>query len=137
MRIKRVRQKDEYGCGVACVAVLLDIDYDQILKTFDNGNRKAEQEGFTCKDICSALKKFGKKYSYRYVKPRLKNRIYKEGTIVYIKKTKKYPAGHYLLRVKDRWMDPWINFNRDKNIKNAKAGLRKQLPGKAIYYLQR
>jgi len=30
-------------------------------------------------------------------------------------------------------MDPWINFQKDKNLKNAKAGFRKKLPGRPIY----
>lgn len=30
-------------------------------------------------------------------------------------------------------MDPWINFQKDKNVKNCEAGFRKRLPGKPIY----
>jgi len=136
MNFKLIKQKDDYGCGAACVAALLNITYRQALKLFNDGNLKAKTKGFSCKEICLVLNKFGKNYEYKYVKPRLKNRIYKEGTIVFIKRSKKYPANHYLLRTGKSWLDPWINLNRNKNIKNAKAGLRKRLPNKAIYYLR-
>lgn len=136
MSIKLVKQKDEFGCGVACVAALLSITYQQALKLFDDGYVKAKTKGFLCKEVCLALNKLGRNYKYKYVKNRLKNKIYQLGVIVFIKKSKKYPANHYLLRVENKWLDPWINLSRDKNIKNAKAGLRKRLPGRAIYYLQ-
>lgn len=136
MSIKLIKQEDEFGCGVACVAVLLGITYRQALKLFDDGYLKAKTKGFLCKEICFALNKLGKDYKYKYIKSRLKRKIYQSATIVFIKKSKKYPANHYLLRTENRWLDPWMNLSKDKNIKNAKAGLRKRLPGRTIYYLQ-
>jgi membrane-anchored glycerophosphoryl diester phosphodiesterase (GDPDase) len=136
MSIKLVKQENEFGCGVACVAALLGITYQQALKLFDDGYLKAKTKGFLCKEICLVLNKLGENYKYKYVKSRLKRKIYQSATIVFIKKSKKYPANHYLLRTENRWLDPWMNLSKDKNIKNAKAGLRKRLPGRAIYYLQ-
>jgi len=64
--------------------------------------------------------------------------MYEDGVIVFIKRSVRYPAGHYLARMNGQWMDPWINFPNDqniKNIKNATSGFRKKLPGKPIYAL--
>ena len=37
------------------------------------------------------------------------------------------PAGHYLLKTKKGWMNPWINYPQ---IKPAKAGFQQKIPGK-------
>lgn len=131
-----IRQEDVSGCGVACVAALLGITYQQALKQFSKSGSQARNKGFLCKEICMVLHKLNKNYSHKYVKNRLRRKIYRPGTIVFIKKSKRYPPGHYFLRSEDGWLDPWINFCKDNNIKNAKAGLRKRLPDRAIYYLQ-
>ena len=130
---KAVKQKHDFGCGPACVSFVLGLDYDKIIKEL--GATKAKQKGFYCRDLVSVLAKFGYDYEYNYIKPKLKKRIYKPGVIVFIKRDKNYPAGHYLARVNGGWMDPWINFKKDDNIKNARAGFRKRLPGKSIYAL--
>ncbi|MFH1400687.1 MAG: hypothetical protein ABIH41_04145, partial [Nanoarchaeota archaeon] len=58
----------------------------------------------------------------------------KVGTIVFIKPSDRYPAGHYLLRVASGWMDPWINL---PSVAPARAGIRKRLPGAAQWVLFR
>ena len=57
--------------------------------------------------------------------------MYQPNAIVYVKKSKKYPAGHYLCRLGHKWMDPWINFP-DRDIQ---AGFRRRLPGKPVYVI--
>ena len=60
--------------------------------------------------------------------------MYQPNAIVYVKKSKKYPAGHYLCRlgyIGYKWMDPWINFP-DRDIQ---AGFRRRLPGKPVYVI--
>lgn len=136
MKYKLVKQKDDFGCGIACVASLLGITYESSLNLFKNGKCRAKANGLYCRDICDALNKKGKKFIYRYVKNRLKCKIYKSGTIVFTKKSKKYPADHYLLRTKDGWMDPWINFISNGNIGNARAVIRKRLSNRAIYFIK-
>ncbi|OGD62322.1 hypothetical protein A2215_03765 [Candidatus Berkelbacteria bacterium RIFOXYA2_FULL_43_10] len=128
--MKPVVQKHPFGCAIACVAHVLGIRYDNALTLFRNGSRKAKNEGFYCRDI---IKTLGNSYYYFYVKDRKRKLIYREGTIVYIRKSKKHPAGHYLAKTPDGWMDPWINFPENKDIRDAKAGIRKRLPGKAMY----
>ncbi len=127
--MKPVRQEDILGCAVACVAFVLNINYGNAIKLFEHGTRKARNKGFFCKDIILALKIASLRYEYKYIKSRLRRTIYNSYTIVYIKKSKKYPLGHYVVRFNNKWMDPWINFP-DANIQ---AGFRKRLPGKPIY----
>ena len=129
-----IAQEDLYGCGVACLASVADVTYKQALKLFINGKNKAMRVGFYCPEFVAALAKKGLNYEWRAIKsPKVKNRIYHEGTIVFIQKSKKYPGGHFLSRGEGMWMDPWINYP-DINIK---AGFRKRLPEKPIYVVMR
>ena len=129
--MKNTTQRNKFGCGIACAASVLDLSYQQAKKLFTN-SKQAKNFGFLCKEIVTALKKKGFIYEYKYIKPKVKRRIYRPGTIVFIARSIKYPAGHYLSRdSKKRWMDPWINFPSD--VSKAKSGFRKRLPGRAIY----
>lgn len=133
MKNKPVVQLDKLGCGVACVASFLEISYDEAIFLFDNGNERAKTTGFWCKEIVEALSKKGVTTEYKYLKPKIKRLIYKTGTIVFVRKSKRDPAGHYLLRLNSRWMDPWKNFYQNKNIEEACAGYIKRLPDRPIY----
>lgn len=124
-----MKQEDKLGCGVACVAFILSVDYKNALKLFIDGKRKAKFEGFLCKDLVVALRIAGLSYKFKYIKAKIRKKIYKINTIVYLRKSKKYPLGHYLVRFENNWMDPWINFPNE----NKKAGFRKRLPEKPIY----
>lgn len=127
--MKKVVQEDPYGCGAACLASVLAVTYQEALSLFTAGKKKAKTFGFYCREIAAALKKEGLEYEYKYIKPKIKRKIYRDGTIVFVKRSKKYPAGHYLSRIDGKWMDPWINFPEE----NRKAGFRKRLPEKPIY----
>lgn len=132
--MKLVPQQDGFGCGFACLASLLDISYNEILSLVADGENKAKHHGLYCQDIVIFLRANGFVDAYfQSLKPNMKGRIYKNGTIVYIKKSKKYPAGHYLLRIDDKWMDPWVNFVDDPDVTHSKPGYRKRLPGTPIY----
>ena len=126
-----VTQKDSLGCGVASVAYVLGVTYDNALEQFDIGKVKAV--GCYCKDIIEVLEQNNKKCVYKYVGNQTQRIVYRQNTIVYIKKSKKYPRGHYLVRVKNGWHDSWINFTNEKNVCAAKSGIRKRLPDRVIY----
>lgn len=128
-----ITQRDPYGCGLACIAFLLHKEYREIIKFINHS--KAKNYGFTCKELVSLLTRLGLNYEYKYLKPRLRSKIYSSGTIVFIKRSKRYPSGHYLVRCQDSWMDPWINFSTNDKLNEAKSGFRKRLPGKPIYAL--
>jgi hypothetical protein len=130
--MKLIAQEDSYGCGVACVAFALNKSYKEALSLFPNGKKRARSiPDFYCRELVWILNNTGRNYEYKYIKPKLRRKIYKTGTIVFIKKSKKYKYGHYLIRYENKWMDPWINFPR----LNANAGFRKRLPGRPIYAL--
>lgn len=131
--MKTVEQRDLFGCGAACVAFVLKEGYSKVVILLERD--KARSKGFFCKDLTRVLLKFGQNYSYKYLKPRLRKKIYKKGVIVFIRRSKRYPTGHFLVRHSGLWMDPWVNFTKDNKISNAKAGFRKRLPGKPIYMI--
>ena len=128
-----IKQEDPMGCAVACTAFVLNINYQDSLKLFKNGKIKAKNKGFLCKEIVKALGYEGLRYEYKYISNKVKRKIYKPGTIVFVKRSKKCPEGHYLYRANNKWMDSWINFPN----KNIKAGFRKRLPEKSIYAILR
>ena len=132
--MKAITQEHEFGCGIASVAFVLGATYKNTFKVFSI--QKANLEGFYCRDLIKALKVYGLNYQYRYLKSIYKRKIYGKGTIVFIKRSKNYPDGHYLVRGEGCWMDSWINFKEDKTIDNAISGFRKRLPGKPIYFLK-
>ncbi len=127
-----VKQEDKMGCSVACTAFVLNISYNESLKLFKNP-LSAKTNGFYCREIAQVLKKSGLKTEYKYIKTStIRKFIYNDFSIVFIKRCKRYPAGHYLVRYKNLWMDPWINFPK----KPIQSGFRKRLPGKAVYIIR-
>jgi hypothetical protein len=131
--MKAIVQEDDFGCAVACVAFVLGIKYQEAVFLFENGEARVSGiPDFYCREIVLILgSNTNQQFDYKYIKPRLKKKIYEDCAIVFIKKSKKYKYGHYLVRSKDTWMDPWINFPD----KNRKAGFRKRLPGRSIYMI--
>lgn len=130
MRRNAIVQEDSMGCGIACIAFVLDKTYQETLKLFLNSNN-AKGKGFYCKEIVEAFKNAGLSCNYKYIKKKRQRNIYENNSIVYIRKSKRYPAGHYLCRWNNLWMDSWINFPNE----NKKAGFRERLPGKSIYVI--
>ena len=130
---KSITQEFDYGCGIACFAFALQITYKQAETLL--GAKQAASTRFWVKDLTAALSNAGKIYHAKYVKLRLRKDIYDEGTIVLIRRSKHYPAGHYLIRHGNQWMDPWINLPFNKDINKAQSGFRKRLPGSPMYAL--
>lgn len=129
-----VVQEHELGCGLACVAFVVVKSYQEVLNITGNPS-KATQSGYYCKELIGLLHKFKYTYEVKYIKPHIKKLIYTNDTIVFIKRSLRYPFGHYLVYHNGLWMDPWINFPKNNRIEKAKAGFRKRLPGKPIYAL--
>ncbi len=130
---KSITQEFDYGCGIACYAFALDISYKQAIELL--GPEQALSNRFWVKDLNKALNEAGLRYNSMHINDKLRKSIYKNGTIVLIRRSKKYIAGHYLIRHKGLWMDPWINLPSDNNILNAESGFRKRLPGSPMYAL--
>lgn len=127
-----VTQEHGAGCGVACVAYILNISYEKALKYFKKP-LQAIDKGFLCREIVEALNKAGLNYSYCKALPSCKNLIKVPGVIVFVARSKKYPIGHYLVKTRESsWMNPWINF---PCIASAESGFEKRLPGKAQWII--
>lgn len=126
-----ITQQDGFGCGAACLAFIAEISYPQAAVLL--GAERARSKGYYCREIVAALSTLGRPYRSLYVKPAKQHLIHTEGTIVFVRRSKRYPAGHYLVRHQDQWMDPWINFQSDQAIEHAESGFRRQLPGQAAY----
>ena len=124
-----VTQEHGYGCGVACVAYALRQSYGSALRRFAHPQR-AWQGGYFCKDLVAVLNAAGRRYRHCYVRPRHRSLLHQYGTIVYVQRSRRYPAGHYLIRTERGWMNPWTNF---PCIHPVESGFQKRLPGRALY----
>ena len=130
-------QKDLNGCGIACLANLLDKDYSIVKKDFEKKFYSIER-GVNIADIVRYLKTHDLDYKSKFFNAKnynasLANKYSKlENSITLIIKNKKYPIGHYLLKNKEVWIDPWYNL---PSIDNVHAGLRKKLPNNPWYVL--
>lgn len=131
--MKPVVQEHPYGCGVACVANILNIGYSDALRLFGpEGPHKAETFGFYLHELCMALRKAG--WDAYWVEsqetkqlPR-HDRLY---SIVYLQPTPEMPAGHYLVKEHAGWYNSWINYPEYP----IKAGVQKQLPGRTQFLI--
>jgi hypothetical protein len=123
-----ITQKDEYGCGAACHAFIANITYNEAAEIL--GCSKARECGFYCNDLVQALEKHELLYDYKHLKTNVPYN-FPEGAIVFIKRSRQYPAGHWLVYHEERWMDSWINFAANHKLEDAQAGFRKSLPGEA------
>jgi hypothetical protein len=128
---KVVTQEHASGCAVACVAFVLEIPYSKAIKLFKKPSR-ALSSGFTCKDIVQALAKKSKVYAYASLNSKNQLLLNEAGVIVFIRRSKFYPIGHFLVRSNRTWMNPWANYPK---IAPAQGALQSRLPGQAIYVI--
>lgn len=129
--MKTITQEELMGCGIACVAVAIDKSYKSTKKLFDNPEY-ASTRGYYCRELLNVLNKKFNNYNFIRVNEKNKSLLKHDGVIVFIKRSKKYPAGHYLIKTEMGWMNPWINF---PNISPAKSGFQTKLPGEAQWII--
>ncbi|MFH1325627.1 MAG: cysteine peptidase family C39 domain-containing protein [archaeon] len=121
---KPTTQEEESGCAVACIASLLGISYKKSKKLV--GKDYNVLVGMYAKGIVKVLKKVGLNYEYKKVTPKTKKYLNQIGSIIFIKRSKRFIRGHYLIKTEKGFMDPWIN---NPYMNPAKAGFEKKLPG--------
>ena len=90
-----VAQRDWLGCGIACTAFILGLSYNKTKQKYFQNAGDANKTGYYCRDLVAALSRAKKSYDYSYVGN--KNVRCKNETIVFIKRSKRYPCGHYLV----------------------------------------
>jgi len=78
------------------------------------------------------LKKRHLDYKSSKVNDKTKKYLNKIGSIVFIKRSKKWPSGHYLLKTSKGWMNSWINYPKTNP---TKSGFNKKLPGEAQWII--
>ncbi|MHB1829980.1 MAG: hypothetical protein ACYCO0_01160 [Candidatus Micrarchaeaceae archaeon] len=127
-----VAQEDKFGCSIACVAFVKRTSYKAAKEKYFEKPQQAGTVGYTCKEVAEALSSPKNGYRYFYIKRRQASL---DGAIVFIKRSNRYPSGHYLAKSAYGWMDPWIDFKAGRNFDAGKAtpGFRNRLTGKAIY----
>ncbi|MBS3091017.1 hypothetical protein J4217_01040 [Candidatus Pacearchaeota archaeon] len=130
--MRSIAQEDSMGCGIACTACIINKSYKKTKKLFRN-EKNASTKGYYCRDLTKVLKKRGLNYLYSKVRKENKNKIKNNGTIIFIKRDKKYPAGHYLIKTNRGWMNSWINFPKLP----IKLGFQNKLPGKPQWIMYR
>lgn len=81
MNEKSITKKHAFGCGVACVVYLLEMDYENPILRF-NKPENAWQCWYMCKDLVDTLGDSGKSYKYCPIKTARDKRLRKIGTIV-------------------------------------------------------
>ncbi len=125
-----VTQKLDYGCGIACLAYVCGMTFEQAVKFL--GKEYSVKHGWRPSDLANALNRYGFSYKNTYV--RKKHDLgFPNYTIVLIERSGLYPVGHYLVLYENQWMDPWINMHENNMIQGAKSGYRTKLPGQAMY----
>jgi hypothetical protein len=107
-RFDPVTQKEEWGCGVACVASLLDVSYEEakaLLKDEKGKSVNKGTPGLELHHIAIALQK----RDVKVIADWEDRSDFPNGTIVCIADDALYEGEHYMLKTPKGWMDPWSN----------------------------
>ena len=136
---KLQHQKDMNGCGIACLANLLEKDYDFVKKDFEKKFYKIDK-GVNIADMVRYLQMYNLKYKSKFFNQKDFEKVKKEAnkyskienSITLIAKSPKHKLGHYLLRTKNVWIDPWFNL---PSIDNVHAHTRNKLPNNPWYVI--
>lgn len=137
---KEVAQIGPMGCGVACVASRLGLQYEDAKKLFGD-TAKDESSGYSRRELVDVLNRSlpGKKYAFRPLRGgsasdgwRARWSLIPVGAIVCVRRYEGDRWLHYLLHAEKGWMDPWANWDSKKTKKKGstpKIGRwRKKLP---------
>ena len=107
---KLVKQEDDFGCGLACIAYLTNKKYRQITNLNPENLQRATTNGYRGKflaDILNSLdpeSKWKTKYCGKTLNPKIPN-----NSIIYIAKNDKYKFGHYIVKTEFGFMNPFSN----------------------------
>ena len=123
--MKPITQEEPMGCAIACVAFLLNTSY-RVAKNMFKYPEHSFTRGFYCGEITNVLNKGGLNYTFYKFKKEHQKIINMSGVMVFTERNKNYPSGHFLVKTKNGWMNPWINF---PHIVPSKSGFQKTLPG--------
>jgi len=114
-----VAQLDEWGCGIACIASLLDISYEDAywLARREKGDSIAGgSPGTELHHIAMILQEMGIHVFADWQEAD----DFPAGTILFVEGPEPYDGGHYILRTHKGWMDPWANIRNADEARKAK-----------------
>ena len=129
-RYRPVVQIDEWGCGVACIASLLNISYEDAywLARQEKGESiSSRSPGLEIHHIAMILQQKG----IHVVADWQERKDFPVGTILFLEGPGPYDGGHYILRVDKGWMDPWVNIHNPDEARQAK--IIKNYPVRTIF----
>lgn len=126
------QNKDEWGCGVACVASLTGSSYEEakeLLESVKGAPIGARPKGLELDHIARALKEHKIVVVADWEEPAPGR--YRNGTIVCIGDSEaSRDSHHYMLKTPYGWMDPWHNMDKEPR----RAGYRQRFP-RGKYFL--
>lgn len=124
MKLKPISQEHAMGCGLACVAFVAGKSYKKIL-SLDQNSKRAWTRGYYCTELVELLSRVGLNYTWQELKRPTRLLEIPNGSIVFIKRSEKWPDGHFLVKVaKNKYMNPWINA---PSIKIVRGGFQKEI----------
>ena len=127
-----VPQENPMGCAVACVASQCRIKYHEALQLFDRPDFSWTR-GFYASEVVTALAEFNLDYDFeKFENKKHESQLNQPGTFIFTEANSRYPSGHYFLRLKTGWMNPWANFPHMKPVKSA---LEKEIQGRILYVI--
>lgn len=130
--LRLVTQEHPLGCAVACVAARCGITYIRALGLF-SARENAWLRGYHCEEIVEALARAGLEYCFEsFALDRHALALEREGTIIFVGPCADYPAGHYLVRAHDGWMNSWANYPL---IRPAAAAYQVSPPGRVDWII--
>ena len=132
--MKSITQEHAMGCGLACIAFVSKTTYESVIKKTDE--KQAKTRGFYCRELVNILHEFGVEYEWKFVTNKIYGEDFTEGSIVYLKRSNLYPAGHYVAKAKNGWMNSWMNLSKDNNVQNAVSGIMPELPYRPSYVIR-
>jgi len=132
-----VTQRDEWGCGAACVASLLAISYGDALTRLEHykgAGINEQPKGLEPTPIIHVLRDAGYEATKQY-----KACSWPLGTIVLLTwEFGRYKdCGHYMLLTGRGWMDPWYNLNKRPRKSQYRSVLPKNTAVKAALVVKR
>jgi hypothetical protein len=131
-----IRQEDDFGCGLACIAYLKNMKYGDITSSNKVALKKAQTSGYRGKflaDILNNLQRESEsKWKTKYC-GKTTNPIIPNNSIVYISKNDKYQFGHYIVKTEFGFMNPFSNLLEVAgDSRKSKAAFEKEMFGKPV-----
>jgi len=121
-----ITQEDPNGCGVACLAFVLNKSYNETRRYF---NEKKLETGVYCPTLVKILRERGMDYEYQKINNENLYLIQIDNAIIYTSPSPQYGTGHWLVRTSEKYMNSWINCDQNYDISKAKSGFVDKLPG--------